>query len=63
MSTSFKQFIINESINDKGILKAIFVVGLPGSGKSYTVQRLRGTVSPVVVNTDKVAEFLSKKCN
>ena len=57
---SFKQFI-NESINDKGILKAIFVVGLPGSGKSYTVSRLKGAVSPVVVNTDKAAEFLSRK--
>ena len=34
---SFEQFLLNESINDKGILKAIFIVGLPGAGKSYTV--------------------------
>lgn len=57
---SFREFI-SESINDKGILKAVFVVGLPGAGKSYTVAKLGGALSPRVVNTDKAAEFLSKK--
>ncbi len=57
---SFREFI-GESINDKGILKAIFVIGLPGAGKSYTISKLAGAVSPRVVNTDKAAEFLSKK--
>jgi shikimate kinase len=59
---TFKDFII-ESTLDKGILKAIFVVGIPGAGKSYTIKRLYGTISPVVVNTDKATEFLSKKLN
>jgi dephospho-CoA kinase len=58
---SFKQFLMSESINDKGIFKAMFIVGLPGAGKSYTIQRLKGQVAPVVVNTDKPAEFLSHK--
>ena len=53
---TFKQFI-SESINDKGIFKAVFVIGLPGAGKSYTVSQLRGSVSPKVVNTDIAAEF------
>lgn len=57
---TFKQYI-NESINDKGILKALFVVGIPGSGKSYTVSQLKGAISPKVVNTDVATEFLSKK--
>ena len=60
---NFEQFLLNESINDKGILKAIFVVGMPGAGKSYTVSNLKGQVSPKVVNTDIALEFLSKKTN
>ena len=60
MKTTFKQFL-DEGINDKGILKAIFVVGIPGSGKSYTVSKLKGTISPQVINTDRATEFLSKK--
>lgn len=58
---SFKQFIVQESINDQGIFKAIFVIGIPGAGKSYTVSKLGGDIAPRVVNTDKAAEFLSKK--
>lgn len=57
---SFKQFL-HESINDKGILKAVFVIGLPGAGKSYATRRISGSISPVIVNTDKAAEFLSTK--
>ena len=58
---NFEEFLLNESINDKGILKAIFVVGLPGAGKSYTVSNLKGQISPKIVNTDVALEFLSKK--
>ena len=58
--TTFKVFL-QESINDKGIFKAIFVLGIPGAGKSYTVRRLAGQVSPRIVNTDKAAEYLSWK--
>ena len=57
---TFRQYL-DESINDKGILKAIFVVGLPGAGKSYTIKQLHGVVSPRIVNTDKAAEFLATK--
>ena len=60
---NFEEFLLNESINDKGILKAIFVVGLPGAGKSYTVSNLKGQISPKIVNTDVALEFLSKKTN
>lgn len=57
---TFKEFI-SEGINDKGILKAVFVVGIPGAGKSYTVRQLGGTINPKVINTDKATEFLSRK--
>lgn len=57
---SLREYIA-ESLNDKGILKAVFVVGIPGAGKSYTVSKLKGTVSPLVVNTDRSTEYLSKK--
>ena len=60
---NFEEFLLNESINDKGILKAIFVVGLPGAGKSYTISNLKGQISPKIVNTDATLEFLSKKTN
>lgn len=58
---SFKEYLLTESINDKGLFKAVFVVGIPGSGKSYTVKNLKGAVNPRVVNTDIALEFLSKK--
>lgn len=58
--TSFKDYI-SESINDKGIFKAIFVVGLSGAGKSYSISKLTGEISPVIVNTDRAAEYLAKK--
>lgn len=57
---SFKHFV-SESINDKGIFKAIFVVGSPGSGKSYTVSKLKGVISPLVVNTDRATEHFAAK--
>lgn len=56
----FEQFL-NESINDEGIFKAVFVVGIPGAGKSYTTSKLKGKIQPRIVNTDKALEFLSKK--
>jgi predicted ABC-type ATPase len=57
---SFRQFL-DESINDAGILKAVFIVGLPGAGKSYTLKKLVGKISPVVVNTDRAAEHIGRK--
>ena len=62
MKLTFKQFV-SESLEDKGAFKAIFVVGIPGAGKSYTISKLHGTVSPRIINTDRALEFLSKKFN
>lgn len=57
---SFQEFL-NESINDRGLFKAVFVIGPPGSGKSYTLSKLTGNIEPRVINTDIALEFLSKK--
>lgn len=42
MRTKAAQFLadVGESINDKGILKAIFMAGSPGAGKSYTISQV-----------------------
>jgi len=54
-----QQFIINESINDKGILKSVFMGGTPGAGKSYVLKKITdGNVNPRIVNTDTWTEFL-----
>lgn len=61
MRTSFNDFLVTESIEDKGIFKAIFMAGTPGAGKSYVVSKLEGDISPRVVTTDKPLEFLQGK--
>lgn len=58
--SSFKTFL-SESINDKGILKVIFLIGFPGSGKSYTISRITsGTIEPRIVNTDRLIEYYGR---
>ena len=57
---TFKQFI-SEGIEDRGIFKAIFILGSPGAGKSYSVKKLTGQIQPVIINTDKAVEFIAKR--
>jgi len=53
---------MNESVYDKGLFKAVFFGGLPGAGKSYTIQNISdGNIEPRIVNFDKYAEFLGKQ--
>lgn len=53
---------LQESVNDKGLFKAVFVTGIPGAGKSYTTKQLTdGAIQPRVVNSDKMFEFLGKQ--
>lgn len=50
--------VITESINDRGILKAVFMAGNPGAGKTYTLKKVSdGAISPRIVNIDKWIEF------
>jgi len=47
-----------EGINDKGILRALFLAGNSGAGKSYTMSKIRsGNIDARVANTDKFYEF------
>lgn len=63
MTTEFNLLCqLQESVNDKGLFKAVFVCGIPGAGKSYTTNKLTdGAIQPRIVNSDKVYEFLGKK--
>ena len=57
---NLKHFVLlTEGINDKGIFKAIFMAGSPGSGKSYIRKKISsGAIDAKIVNTDKYTEFL-----
>lgn len=57
---SFSEYL-NESIEDKGILKSCFFSGLPGAGKTFTRQKITdGQIEPRVINTDKFGVFLNQ---
>ena len=61
--------ILNEGVDDPGILKAIFLAGGPGSGKTYVVSQLFGIPKKInisytgmkPVNSDTEFEFLLRK--
>jgi shikimate kinase len=54
--------IIDESVLSQGVFKAIFMSGIPGSGKSYVVNKISdGNIAPRIVNTDKFIEYYSKE--
>ena len=51
---------LQEGVYDPNILKAFFLAGGPGSGKSYVVQRTTGGLGMKVVNSDNHFERLLK---
>ena len=61
--------LLTEGVFDKGILKAVFMAGGPGSGKSYVASQLFGIPKNInisigglkSVNSDTEFEFLLKK--
>ena len=61
--------LLTEGVFDKGILKAVFMAGGPGSGKSYVASQLFGIPPKInvsmsglkTVNSDTEFEFLLKK--
>jgi len=55
------RFFINESINDRGIFKAVYMAGHSGAGKSYTLDRIKsGSIEPRIVNVDRYIEYFGK---
>lgn len=57
-----KDLLLSEGIEDKGIFKALFFAGIPGAGKSYTINKVQdGSIQPRIVNTDRFLEYYGKK--
>jgi len=58
-------YILQESINDKNIFKAIILCGGPGSGKSFISNNLLGNkfFGAILIGSDEFFEFLLKKNN
>ena len=42
--------LLNEGVYDKGILKAVFMAGGPGSGKSYVASQIFGIPKKINVS-------------
>ena len=51
---------LQEGVYDPNILKAFFLAGGPGSGKSYVVSRTTGGLGLKIVNSDNAFEKLLK---
>lgn len=50
--------LLQESINDLGIFKAVFMAGFPGAGKTYVLTKVKsGQIEPRMVSVDRYVEF------
>ena len=54
---------LNEGVYDKGIFKAFFLAGGPGSGKSFVTQAAFAGVGLKIVNSDTIFERGLLKAN
>jgi cytidylate kinase len=55
---------LKEGVNDPAIFKVVFVIGGPGSGKSYVSRKLGlNAMGFVTINSDVAFEYLMKKYN
>jgi dephospho-CoA kinase len=55
--------ILYEGVHDKGIFKAVFLAGGPGSGKDYVLDNTLAGHGLTEINSDKALEFLMDKEN
>ena len=62
INSEFEQ-ILTEGVNDKGIFKAIFLSGGPGSGKDYVLSNTLDGLGLTEINSDKAFEYLLDKNN
>ena len=56
----FEEILI-EGVHDKGIFKAVFLAGGPGSGKDYVLDNTLSGHGLTEINSDKALEFLMDK--
>ena len=62
LNARFEQ-ILTEGVHDKGIFKAVFLAGGPGSGKDYVLDNTLAGHGLTEINSDKAFEFLMDKEN
>jgi hypothetical protein len=55
--------LLTEGVHDKGIFKAVFLFGGPGSGKDYVLSRTLDGHGLTEINSDKAFEILMNKNN
>jgi len=55
------KLILSEGVNDRGIFKAVFLGGGPGSGKDYVLSKTLDGHGLVEINSDQALEFLMDK--
>jgi len=55
------EMILNEGVHDKGIFKAVFLAGGPGSGKDYVLSKTLDGHGMTEINSDKAFEYLMDK--
>ena len=60
VNEEFEQ-LLNEGVHDKGIFKAVFLSGGPGSGKDYVLNNTLAGHGLTEINSDKAFEFLMDK--
>ena len=53
--------ILEEGVHDKGIFKAVFLAGGPGSGKDYVLDNTLAGHGMTEINSDKAFEYLLDK--
>lgn len=53
--------LLTEGVHDKGIFKAVFLAGGPGSGKDYVLDNTLQGHGLTEINSDKALEFLMDK--
>jgi nicotinic acid mononucleotide adenylyltransferase/chloramphenicol 3-O-phosphotransferase len=59
----FENELLSEGVHDKGIFKAVFLAGGPGSGKDYVLDNTLSGHGLTEINSDKALEFLMDKKN
>jgi predicted ABC-type ATPase len=62
INSKFEQILI-EGVHDKGIFKAVFLAGGPGSGKDYVLSNTLDGLGLTEINSDKAFEYLLDKNN
>ena len=62
-ASELQESTVAEGVNDPGIFKAVFIVGGPGSGKSFIAKKSLQGHGFRIVNSDDVFEYLMVKNN